>query len=537
MPYHPQSANRLAERIRAVVRAALARADVRHALVAASGGADSTCLAHVVATVARSTGRRVTLCHVRHGVRMDDGRDADAARALAARLHVTCDIVALQFPGADGGWPATEATLRDARYAALAEVAHERHADAVLTGHTLDDQAETVLLHLLRGAGVDGLGGMAEETLLPVRRGTGQDAGSIQSLRLVRPLLSVRRDETTAYCAANGLAVVDDPTNNDQRYTRNWLRHTILPAIRERNADVTMILARAATTIRDDAAFLSEETMKALARCDCRTEPSLASISRAAFMAEHPALQRRILRELLRRQRDVTPRADDLEAIRHHAATGRSSTIRHFGGVACCLSFGRFVFGHNDRVVGWLRAAASRRYPLFQGTHIVRGETTVSFTLSDTPVTAYDLRIMATSHRAHHQQGNNAVAVSLRLPDGQTAVIRNRMPGDRFWPSGAGRPLLLRDFLNASNVPAPVRDLLPLLVVNDTIAWVIGHAVAHEFAATDAMATHRAVLTRRDDEQRKDRGRDDEGEAAGTGDGEYANHGPARGGGHPSEGS
>jgi len=346
----------------------------------------------------------------------------------------------------------------------------------------------------------------------------------------------VRRDETAVYCAAYGLAVVDDPTNNDQRYTRNWLRHTILPAVRERNPDIALVLARAATTIRDDAAFLSEATTMALARCDCQTESSLASIGRAAFMAEHPALQRRILRELLRRQRDVTPRADDVEAMRHHTVTGRSSAIRHLGGVACCLAFGRFVFGHDDRVVGWLRAAASRRYPLFRGMQVVRGEMAVPFALSDTPVTAYDLRIMAASPMAPSRQGNSAVAVSLRLPDGQTAVIRNRVPGDRFWPSDAERPLLLGDYLNARHVPAPVRDLLPLLVVNDTIAWVIGHAVAHEFAAAEAMATHRAVLTRRDDEQRKDRGRDDEGETAGTGDGEYANHGPAHGGDHPGEG-
>ncbi len=215
--------------------------------------------------------------------------------------------------------------MRQARYRALAVMADAFHAEAILTGHTLDDQAETVLLHLVRGAGIDGLGGMVEATMLQLPTDTSTDTAggwSGQSLRVIRPLLSVRREETVAYCLAHGLTVVHDPTNDDQRFTRNWLRHAILPALRARNPDIAPALARAASTMRDDAAFLSAETARAIARCERRTEQSCVSVNHSLYASEHVALRRRILREIIQAITGVMPRADDVDAIQrgelHH---------------------------------------------------------------------------------------------------------------------------------------------------------------------------------------------------------------------------
>ena len=498
MPSHAQSANRLTERIHAVVRVVIERRELSTLLVACSGGADSTCLVHAVATIARPHGLRVIVCHVRHGVRADDARDADIVRAAAERLDLECRVVSLPDVQADQSHSPSEATLRDARYRALAAVADAIRADAVLTGHTLDDQAETVLLHLLRGAGVDGLGGMAEETLLPLTRASRIGAVPERSgrhLRVVRPLLSVRRAETVAYCAAHHLAVASDPTNEDQRYTRNWLRHAILPALRLRNPDIATVLARAASTIRDDAAFLTAETASALARCDCRFDPSCLSLSRSAFASTHVALQRRILRDLLPRITGAVPRAADVDAMRRHAASG-STAIRHYGGVACALAFDRLVLGSGDAVATWVRRAASWRYPLSPGKTITPGDATVQFALPDSSVTAYAFHLVPADWPEWENRGSDAVATPLRLPRGYPAIIRNREPADLFQPLGSERPILLRIYLSAHGVPAPVRALLPLLVVNDTIAWVIGHEVGAAFAATGATATHIGILTR-----------------------------------------
>lgn len=392
--------------------------------------------------------------------------------------------------------------MRDARYRVLAAIADAMNADAVLTGHTLDDQAETVLLHLMRGAGVDGLGGMVEATVLqlPIDASTDRASGrSGQGLRVIRPLLAVRREETVAYCLAHDLTVVQDPTNDDRRYARNWLRHAILPAFRTRNPDIAVALARAAATMRDDAAFLAAETARAMARCECRPEQSCVSINHSLYVSEHVALRRRILREIMQGITGVTPRADDVDAIQRHATTSHSSAMRHVGGIAYCLAFDLLVFGRDEAVAGWVRVAASQRYPLFHGCQDVHGDTQLNLGLSDAPVIAYTFHLEPAGQTRRTDVGTVIASVPMRLPDGSTATVRNRAPTDRFQPCGSARPMLLRDFLKAREVPAPVRDLLPLLVVNDTIAWVIGIGIGHDasaaFAATEATATHFGILT------------------------------------------
>lgn len=504
MPVHQQSANRLTERVHAAVRAVIERADASRILVACSGGADSMCLLHAVAFVARHGGQQVVVCHVRHRVRADDARDAETVRAAAERLNLACRVVSLTDLHAAHREPFTEAKMRNARYRALAEVADEMHATVVLTGHTLDDQSETVLLHLLRGAGVDGLGGMAEETCLPLQRDAHADAVADRHhihIRVVRPLLSIRRAETVAYCAAYGLSVANDPTNDDQLYTRNWLRHAILPALRTHNPDIAAVLARAASSMRDDAAFLAAETARAMARCDYRYDRSFANLNLYAFASEHVAIQRRILRAILPRITSSVPRFDDVDAIRRHASSN-SSAIWQYGGVACANAFGRLAIGSADAVTQWVRVAASCRYPLAQGEKIIPGDGPLQLALPEAVGTAYYFQVIPFDQSGHEMKGDNAVAIPLRLPGDHSAIIRNRKPADRFWPSGSARPLLLRTFLSARGVPAPVRDLLPLLVVNDTIAWVLGHEVGVPFAATRATATHIGILTCLDAQER-----------------------------------
>ena len=188
---------------------------------AVSGGADSLALL-VLATAA---GCRVTAVHVDHGLRPGSAAEADVVRAAAAGLGAGFRAERVHV----GAGPNLEARARAARYAALP-------AD-VLTGHTADDQAETVLLNLLRGAGLDGLAGMT--------------AGGRH------PILSLRRRETAALCRAEGLTPVADPSNEDPSHRRNRVRHELLPlldAIAER--DVVAVLARQAGLLREEADLL-----------------------------------------------------------------------------------------------------------------------------------------------------------------------------------------------------------------------------------------------------------------------------------------
>ncbi|MFZ4720519.1 MAG: tRNA lysidine(34) synthetase TilS [Ilumatobacteraceae bacterium] len=188
---------------------------------AVSGGPDSAALL----VLAVAAGCRATAVHVDHGLRVGSAGEADVVARLATRLGAGFRAVTVQV--ADG--PNLEARARDARYAALP-------AD-VLTGHTADDQAETMLLNLLRGAGASGLGAM--------RPGPN------------RPILGLRRAETVALCAALGIDVVRDPSNDDPRHRRNRVRHELLPLLDDiAQRDVVPVLARQADLARDEADLL-----------------------------------------------------------------------------------------------------------------------------------------------------------------------------------------------------------------------------------------------------------------------------------------
>jgi tRNA(Ile)-lysidine synthase len=203
-------------------------------VVACSGGPDSVALLALAVDAALAP----VAVHVDHGLRAASDDDVDHVRALASALGA--DFRAARVAVAPGS--NLEARARDARYAALDDARVEAGADVVLVGHTADDQAETVLLNVLRGAAAAGLAGMA------ARHDT-----------VVRPLLGLRRADTRALCTAFGLAVLDDPMNDDRAFRRVAIRHDVLPslsALAER--DLVPVLARQAELLRADSEYLDE---------------------------------------------------------------------------------------------------------------------------------------------------------------------------------------------------------------------------------------------------------------------------------------
>ena len=211
--------------------------------MACSGGADSLALL----ALAADAGVGPVAAHVDHGIRPGAGAESlvveRAARRLGAGFRAERVTVA---PG-----PNLEARARSARYAALERVRRAVGASVVATGHTADDQAETVLVNVLRGAATDGLAGMA------ARRGT-----------IVRPLLGLRRADTHAVCRARGLDPVVDPMNADPAYRRVFVRREVLPALeRAARRDLVPVLARQAEVLRAESELLDELASDALLRC------------------------------------------------------------------------------------------------------------------------------------------------------------------------------------------------------------------------------------------------------------------------------
>jgi len=242
---------------------------------AVSGGPDSMALL----ALATAAGCEVTAVHVDHGLRDASAHEADLVAAAARRFGARFETRAVHV----GAGPDLEARARAARYAALGPDA--------LTGHTADDQAETVLLNLVRGAGLDGIKGMSARN---------------------RPLIGLRRSETRALCASLGIDVVDDPSNADPRFRRNRIRHELLPlldAIAER--DVAAVIARQAALVADDVAYL-DAASTAIDPTDAR------ALARAPL-----PLARRAIRNWLRCSSDGEHHPPDAATVERVLAVAR----------------------------------------------------------------------------------------------------------------------------------------------------------------------------------------------------------------------
>ena len=266
----PQPAAAVAAVRLAVRRAVADLSEGALVLVACSGGPDSLALAAATAFEARTAPWRAGLVTVDHGLQPGSAEQADRVRSWASSAGFAPVELCRVGVGSGGG---PEAAARDARYAALDAVASRHAASAVLLGHTLDDQAETVLLALARGSGARSLAGMA-----PVRG------------RYRRPLLSLSRATTAEACADEGLDPWDDPHNADDSYTRVRVRR-VLSALQPAAPGATAGLARSAELLRADADAL-DELARAAAAAVTRTD----GLDCAALAETHPAVRTRILR-------------------------------------------------------------------------------------------------------------------------------------------------------------------------------------------------------------------------------------------------
>ncbi len=256
-----------------------------------SGGPDSVCLLHVLRRLAPELGLRLHVAHLNHGLRGAEA-DADAAfvAALAAGWGVPCtvgraDVVAL---AEDAGLSLEEAA-RQARYRFLAEVAEAAGATTIAVGHNADDQAETVLMHFLRGSGVAGLRGMVARTRLTDyrlsvhRSGGAEEQGGRETLPgslfplppvalwLVRPLLVVPRGAIETYCREHGLQSRFDRSNEDTTFFRNRLRHELLPILAGYNPAIREVLAHTAEALAGDYEVLRAEVAAAWAQVIARS--------------------------------------------------------------------------------------------------------------------------------------------------------------------------------------------------------------------------------------------------------------------------
>jgi tRNA(Ile)-lysidine synthetase-like protein len=483
---------RLIDSVRAalVERPMVTRGD--RVVVAVSGGPDSLCLLHILHTLRADLGITLYVAHLDHMLRgAESAADAAFVATTAQEWELPATVAAI-----DVGALAREThenlhqAGRTARYTFLARVAHEQGAHAVAVAHNADDQAETVLMHLLRGAGPAGLRGIRpvvpweEWQRLEMRDWRlSQPQSPISNLqsptlqpRLIRPLLLITRAEIEGYCAEQGLVPRRDPTNLDRRATRNRIRHELLPFLIEYNPHIVAALGRTALVTADEHDLVLQTLHSVWPRL-VLLRPDAIDFVGAAWQTLHPALQRAALRRayaLLGGEK--TLELEQIEAARALVAGGVGGRTELPGGIPLTVSYGgTFTIGALPTPTG----------PQLPGTH-------VDLPIPGRVALAGGWTIAATSAAAPIPAPESVWEIYLDAEKiAGPLLLRRRRAGDRLRPAGGRGSRRLQDMFVDAKVPRMLRDLWPLVATSTALVWVPGLRPPAEFLATPA--TQRVV--------------------------------------------
>ncbi|MEO6667511.1 MAG: tRNA lysidine(34) synthetase TilS, partial [Nitrospiria bacterium] len=401
---------------------------------AVSGGPDSLCLLRLLAGMARTEGFAVHAVHFDHGLRGEESAaDARFVQAIADRWGVPVHVGRAAPGTVRAQGRGLQAAARDARYAFFDEIADAIGARWVATAHTADDQAETVMMRWVRGAGPAALSG------IPPVRG-----------RLIRPLLACCRAEILAYLAGVDVAPRRDPSNDDHRFTRAKVRHTVLPALRDLNPRVVDALGRSAGLLADDAAWLdlcAEEQLVVLIR---DVEEGAIELERSGLGTLHPALRRRVIRRALAR---IHPEAGEI-SFEPVEAIGEQSVRR---------TSGRLALG-----MGLTAEFAAERIRFASGDGLPRRPPEAVALPPDGACSLKDWGLVATLRVASGAPVLSPPAPHVavfdldRLPG--RLMVRGWRRGDAFYPEGMRGRQRLHDYWINARIPRWRRDRIPLLV-------------------------------------------------------------------------
>lgn len=463
----------LSQRVRqAVARDALVPPGGR-VLVACSGGGDSVALAALLCEAAPGAGWSVAaLLHVNHRLR-GAASDADErfCRGLARELGIPIAVERVDVAArARAERVSVETAGHRIRYEIFERIVREGAANRVATAHTRDDQAETVLLRLIRGAGPAGLAGIRPRI------------GAV-----VRPLLDVRRRELREYLRRRGLSHREDPTNRDDRILRNRVRHRLIPVLSEHfSPAIAGVLARAAAIARDDADWI-DEAVNAAARKIVRDAQGRVDVDAARLAAEPPAVARRVARQVLERVGSRRVGFDHVERLRRLAEADSAAPAADFPGCRAERRGAALRITRRSGRPAPAAAAAPFEYPL-----AVPGAVEVA-----------EAGLRITAERGGRPARLVARGAAAALPAARITpplTVRGWRPGDAFRPLGlGGRRKKLQDFFVDRKVPRGRRGTVPLVVdARLGIVWVAGHAVSEDARVIDSgegVVTLRMVQT------------------------------------------
>jgi tRNA(Ile)-lysidine synthase len=433
-------------------------------LVATSGGPDSVALALAFHSAALDPAKAWRLClgHVNHDLR---GADSDADEAfvleLGRRLGITVESVRVDTMAyASQHKLSIETAARDLRYRELHRMVQTWGGDVIAAGHHADDQAETVLMNLTRGTGLDGLLGMAGRS------------GSI-----VRPFLQLPKEAIIDALSERGELYRVDHSNDDVTPQRNYFRHRVVPALAEVRPDIGVTIAHTADSLRDDAVYLNAEASRALEHMDVHIEGEHVWASTGVFRALPPALQGRALRMLVGALRGTMRDLSTAQVLLMRDAVTERSVSRELG-TQLPHSLRLEVKQERFHLYRGLPDAKSIRNPVEL---LVPGHTATIFGSFEVVIQVVDTGPERTMEQV-------VCGPSHALCDadvlGRRLLVRSRRPGDRVRLVHATGSKKLQDLFVDAKIPRTERDRIPVVESPEFIVWIPGFGVDRRAAET-----------------------------------------------------
>jgi len=416
-------------------------------LAGLSGGPDSVCLLVILDRLREYFGVNLYAAYIEHGLRPGETPgEIDFCKRLCLSLDVPFSVksVDVNFFAKAQGMNKQEAA-RELRYKALNEAAHNAGAAKIALGHTADDQAETVIMRLLRGAGTLGLSGIP-----PVRE------------NIIRPIIALERKEIERFLDTEQIPFLMDSSNREDKYMRNKIRSTVMPALKSLEPDMALTIARTADIFREEDNYFELQTTKTLMKLISRKTDTAIELLILPLERMDKALVRRIIRRAVSALGGL--RGISFVHIESLLALVKSGC----SGDRIYLPRGvRAIKGYSTLTITSGRIPAVKTHTIEGPGDIVIRE--VSMVLSCTVVNA-----AGAGPKIDRGDGRETAlfdAAALPFP----LQVRSRRPGDYFYPSGFGKKKKLQDFFVDEKVPRDRRDSVPLLLSDGQIVWIIGY--------------------------------------------------------------
>lgn len=445
-----------------------------HLLLAYSGGIDSTVLLHLMAQLRERENLSLTAAYYNHGWRHDP-EEFGVLHANCADLRVP--LVLIQ---ADRTVPHTEAAAREARYTELSRLAVDLNAQGILTAHQADDQIETLLFHLFRGTGLEGLVGIQKNLTLTAPQGA--------SVSVLRPMLDIYRDGLVRYAESNQLSYFNDPTNANTRLHRNAIRQELLPFVQERFPQVKNALLRLTDLSQGDLAIIQEAMAPVWQQVyQPPTEPNTpGTLNAIVFNQLALPYQRRIIKQYLTEngiQVDFQTIEETIEFIRGETRRNLSAGLKS---LPCEVTStpaaqNRFLslYKNTISILTLPKTPPMAHSPQSAiGVPVnTEGETVLEPLKAHLHVTELDEPTRKLPGLMRPEESLE-VYVNLSGFQGKPLVLRTRRPGDKIRPFGMPVPMRLKSYLINRGVPRFERDTLPLLACGNEILWVAGVGIS-----------------------------------------------------------